>query len=68
MRASNVNPRLVYCSITGFGQDRPLCGRVAGYDFIIQGMCGMMSITGAPDGEPQKIGVAFADFSPASMR
>lgn len=55
------NPRLVYCSITGFGQDGPYATR-AGYDFIIQGMGGIMDLTGAPDGEPQKIGVAFADI------
>lgn len=56
-----VNPRLVYCSITGFGQDGPYAGR-AGYDFMIQGMSGIMSLTGEPDGEPQKMGVAFADI------
>lgn len=56
-----INPRLVYCSITGFGQDGPYAGR-AGYDFIIQGMGGIMDLTGEPDGDPQKIGVAFADI------
>lgn len=55
------NPRLIYCSITGFGQDGPYASR-AGYDFIIQGMGGMMSITGAADGEPQKAGVAVSDI------
>lgn len=55
------NPRLVYCSITGFGQDGPYAPR-AGYDFIIQGMSGIMDLTGDPAGEPQKIGVAFADI------
>ena len=55
------NPRLVYCSISGFGQSGPYAPR-AGYDFIIQGMGGIMDLTGAPDGEPQKIGVAFADI------
>ena len=55
-----VNPRLVYCSITGFGQTGPYAHR-AGYDFIIQGMAGMMSVTGAPDGQPQKVGVAVTD-------
>ncbi|QDL92463.1 CoA transferase [Paroceanicella profunda] len=60
-----VNPRLVYCSITGFGQDGPYAHR-AGYDFIIQGMSGMMSLTGAPDGQPQKIGVAMADIMTAT--
>ncbi|TPW27542.1 CaiB/BaiF CoA transferase family protein [Pararhizobium mangrovi] len=56
-----VNPRLVYCSITGFGQDGPYAGR-AGYDYIVQGMGGIMDLTGDPEGEPQKIGVAFADI------
>jgi crotonobetainyl-CoA:carnitine CoA-transferase CaiB-like acyl-CoA transferase len=56
-----LNPRLVICSITGFGQDGPYASR-AGYDFMIQGMGGIMDLTGAPDGEPQKIGVAFADI------
>ena len=56
-----VNPRLIYCSITGFGQDGPYAHR-AGYDFIIQGMSGLMSITGEPDGQPQKVGVAVTDI------
>lgn len=55
------HPRLVYCSITGFGQDGPYAER-AGYDFIIQGMSGIMDLTGEPDGAPQKIGVAYADI------
>jgi crotonobetainyl-CoA:carnitine CoA-transferase CaiB-like acyl-CoA transferase len=55
-----LNPRLVTCSITGFGQDGPYAAR-AGYDFMIQGMGGLMDITGAPDGEPQKVGVAVVD-------
>ena len=55
------NPRLVYCSITGFGQDGPYASR-PGYDFIIQGMSGVMDLTGDPAGPPQKIGVAFADI------
>jgi crotonobetainyl-CoA:carnitine CoA-transferase CaiB-like acyl-CoA transferase len=55
-----VNPRLVYCSITGFGQDGPYAQR-AGYDFIIQGMSGLMSVTGPADGQPQKVGVAVTD-------
>ena len=55
-----VNPKLVYCSITGFGQDGPYAQR-AGYDFMIQAMGGMKSVTGEADGEPQKIGVALAD-------
>ena len=58
---SALNPRLVYCSITGFGQDGPYASR-PGYDFIIQGMSGIMDLTGNPDGPPQKIGVAFADI------
>ncbi|HUV22860.1 MAG TPA: CaiB/BaiF CoA-transferase family protein [Gammaproteobacteria bacterium] len=57
-----LNPKLVYCSITGFGQDGPYAQR-AGYDFMIQAMGGMMSVTGAADGEPQKIGVALADVT-----
>jgi len=56
-----VNPRLVYCSITGFGQNGPYAAR-AGYDFMIQGMGGIMDLTGDPDGEPQKIGVAYVDI------
>lgn len=59
-----LNPRLVYCSITGFGQDGPYAAR-AGYDFMIQGMGGLMSITGQPDGTPGggpvKVGVAVTD-------
>lgn len=58
---SAANPGLVYCSITGFGQDGPYAAR-AGYDFIVQGMGGIMSLTGEPDGAPQKIGVAYADI------
>ena len=58
---SALNPALVYCSITGFGQTGPHAAR-AGYDFIVQGMGGIMSVTGEPDGAPQKIGVAFADI------
>ncbi len=60
-----INPRLVYCSVTGFGQDGPYAHR-AGYDFLIQGMGGLMSITGHPDGEPgggpMKAGVALTDI------
>jgi crotonobetainyl-CoA:carnitine CoA-transferase CaiB-like acyl-CoA transferase len=55
------NPRLIYCSITGFGQDGPYAHR-AGYDFIIQAMGGVMSMTGEPDGAPQKGGIAHADI------
>ncbi|MEQ8651275.1 MAG: CaiB/BaiF CoA-transferase family protein [Kiloniellales bacterium] len=54
------NPRLIYVSVTGFGQDGPYSAR-AGYDYIIQGMSGIMDLTGEPEREPQKIGVAFAD-------
>ena len=56
-----LNPRLVYCSITGFGHDGPYAHR-AGYDFIIQGMGGAMDLTGEPSGEPQKVGWAQADI------
>ncbi|MDG1532102.1 MAG: CaiB/BaiF CoA-transferase family protein [Paracoccaceae bacterium] len=56
-----INPKLVYCSITGFGQTGPYAHR-AGYDFILQGMSGLMSITGEPDGQPQKVGVAVTDI------
>lgn len=56
-----VNPRLIYCSITGFGQTGPYAPQ-PGYDFIVQGMSGMMSITGEPGREPQKIGTALADI------
>lgn len=55
------NPKLVYCSVTGFGQTGPYAPR-PGYDFLIQGMAGLMSITGEPDGEPQKVGVPIADI------
>jgi crotonobetainyl-CoA:carnitine CoA-transferase CaiB-like acyl-CoA transferase len=58
---SAVNPGLVYCSITGFGQTGPYAHR-AGYDFIIQGMAGLMSVTGEPEGQPQKVGVAVTDI------
>ncbi|WP_240047442.1 CaiB/BaiF CoA transferase family protein [Sphingomonas panacisoli] len=59
---AGINPRLIYCSITGFGQDGPYASR-PGYDFIIQGMGGIMDLTGEPDGAPQKIGVAMADIA-----
>ncbi len=62
---SAINPKLVYCSITGFGQDGPYAAR-AGYDFLIQGMGGLMSVTGRADAEegagPQKVGVALTDI------
>ena len=60
----NINPRLVYCSVTGFGQNGPYAER-AGYDYAIQGMGGLMSVTGERDdldGGPQKVGVAVADL------
>lgn len=55
-----VNPRLIYCSVTGFGQSGPLA-HMPGYDFLLQGMSGLMSVTGEPDGAPQKVGVAVTD-------
>jgi crotonobetainyl-CoA:carnitine CoA-transferase CaiB-like acyl-CoA transferase len=55
------NPKLVYCSVTGFGQTGPYAAR-PGYDFLVQGMGGMMSVTGDPEGEPQKAGVPIADI------
>jgi crotonobetainyl-CoA:carnitine CoA-transferase CaiB-like acyl-CoA transferase len=64
-RMRSENPALIYCSITGFGQTGPYAAR-AGYDFLIQGMGGLMSITGRPDGEPGagpvKVGVALTDI------
>lgn len=56
-----LNPRLVYCSITGFGQDGPAAPR-PGYDFMIQAIGGIMDLTGEPDGAPQKVGLAFVDI------
>ena len=58
---SRLNPRLIYCSVTGFGQTGPYAKR-AGYDFLIQGMSGVMDITGEPDGPPEKAGIAIADL------
>ncbi|HEV7714874.1 MAG TPA: CaiB/BaiF CoA-transferase family protein [Steroidobacteraceae bacterium] len=64
MRA--INPRIIYCSITGFGQTGPRASQ-AGYDYLVQGMGGLMSITGIPDGEPGasplRVGVAVGDLS-----
>lgn len=61
-----VNPRLIYCSITGFGQSGPYASR-PGYDFLVQAMGGLMSVTGRPDGEPgggpMKVGVALTDVT-----
>lgn len=56
-----VNPKIVYCSISGFGQTGPYQSRPA-YDQIMQGISGIMSITGEPDGEPQKVGIAVTDI------
>jgi crotonobetainyl-CoA:carnitine CoA-transferase CaiB-like acyl-CoA transferase len=58
---SKENPRLIYCSITGFGQTGPYAAR-AGYDLMAQGIGGIMDLTGAPDGEPQRAGVPVADI------
>jgi crotonobetainyl-CoA:carnitine CoA-transferase CaiB-like acyl-CoA transferase len=58
---SKINPRLIYCSVTGFGQSGPYAAR-AGYDLMAQGMGGFMSLTGAPDGEPTRAGVPIADI------
>src|SRR5712675_385351 len=58
---SRENPRLIYCSVTGFGQTGPYASR-AGYDLMAQGMGGIMDLTGAPDGEPQRAGVPVADI------
>ena len=58
---SAVNPGLIYCSISGFGQTGPYKDK-PGYDLLMQAMGGLMSITGAPDGEPMKVGVAVADI------
>lgn len=55
------NPRLIYCSVTGFGQDGPYASR-AGYDLMAQGMGGIMGITGTPDGEPTRIGIPVVDI------
>jgi crotonobetainyl-CoA:carnitine CoA-transferase CaiB-like acyl-CoA transferase len=55
------NPRLIYCSVTGFGQDGPYARR-AGYDLMAQGMGGFMSLTGMPDGPPTRVGVAISDL------
>src|SRR5437667_9509951 len=58
---SKENPRLIYCSVTGFGQNGPYAPR-AGYDLMAQGMGGIMDLTGTPDGEPQRAGVPVADI------
>src|SRR5262249_11556632 len=58
---SKENPRLIYCSVTGFGQTGPYATR-AGYDLMAEGMGGIMDLPGAPDGEPQRAGVPVADI------
>lgn len=58
---SALNPRLIYCSVTGFGQDGPYAPR-AGYDLLVQGMGGIMDITGTPEGEPTRIGIPVVDI------
>jgi crotonobetainyl-CoA:carnitine CoA-transferase CaiB-like acyl-CoA transferase len=58
---SPLNPRLIYCSVTGFGQDGPYAPR-AGYDLLVQGMGGIMSVTGFKDGEPMRSGIPVADI------
>lgn len=60
--ASAVNPALVYCSITGFGQTGPRAHE-AGYDFVAQGMSGLMSLTGEPEGRPVKMGISISDIT-----
>lgn len=59
---SKANPALIYCSITGFGQDGPRRDE-PGYDFVIQAMSGFMALTGEPDGDPMKMGVSISDLS-----
>ena len=58
---AKVNPRLIYCSVTGFGQTGPDAAR-AGYDLMAQGMAGVMDLTGTPDGEPNRIGIPMSDI------
>src|SRR3954469_8253282 len=55
------NPRLIYCSVTGFGQDGPYAPR-AGYDLLVQGMGGIMSTPGTPDGKPMRVGIPVSDI------
>ena len=59
---ARINPRLVYCSISGYGRSGPGAGR-PGYDYVVQAEAGLMAITGAADGEPSKVGVAVADLA-----
>jgi len=60
-RVSAMNPRLIYCSISGYGQTGP-CAQLPGYDAVIQGEAGIMDMTGAPDGAPTRVGVAITDY------
>ena len=60
-QASALNPRLIYCSITGYGQNGPR-SQLPGYDVVIQGEAGLMAVTGFPDGAPTKVGVAVTDY------
>ena len=62
-----INPKLIYCSITGFGQTGPYAAR-AGYDALLQAMGGYMGITGSKDGKPLKVGVAVVDLLPPIQR
>jgi len=57
-----LNPKIVYCSISAYGQDGPISHRPA-YDHVVQGMCGIMKTTGTPDGEPTKVGAPYIDYS-----
>ncbi|HYM23056.1 MAG TPA: CaiB/BaiF CoA-transferase family protein, partial [Vicinamibacterales bacterium] len=59
--AAAINPRLIYCSITGYGQTGP-CAQLPGYDAVIQGEAGIMDMTGSPDGDPTRVGVAITDY------
>ena len=59
---SEANPRLVYCSITGFGQTGPRAHE-AGYDFVVQAMSGLMALTGEPQGQPMKMGISISDLA-----
>lgn len=60
-RVAAINPGIVYCSITGFGETGPM-NHLPGYDFAVQAMCGIMAMTGEPEGEPMKVGVAWVDI------
>jgi crotonobetainyl-CoA:carnitine CoA-transferase CaiB-like acyl-CoA transferase len=60
-RVSALNPRLIYCSISGYGQTGP-CAQLPGYDAVIQGEAGLMDMTGVPEGAPTRVGVAITDY------